>query len=123
MLEKRDLIIIGGGPSGYTAAIRASQLGAKVILLESTELGGTCLHRGCVPTKSFLRVAEVLDTARKSKRFGVTTGEATLDFAKMIDYKNQVIRTVLSGLRNLMKNHAIEVVEGVGKLAPRPNCK
>ena len=74
------------------------------------------MHRGCVPTKSFLRVAEVLDTARKSKRFGVTTGEATLDFAKMIDYKNQVIRTVLSGLRNLMKNHAIEVVEGVGKL-------
>ena len=117
------MIIIGGGPAGYAAAVRASRLGAKVMLLEREELGGTCLHRGCIPTKSFLKVAEVLDTVRKSRRFGVTTGEATLDFAKMVTYKDQVIKTILSGLQGLMKNNAIEVVEGSGKLISKTELR
>lgn len=122
-MERRDLIIVGGGPAGYAAAVRASQLGTKVTLLERAQLGGTCLHRGCIPTKSFLQVAEVLETARKSKRFGVTTGEATLDFAKMVAYKDQAIRTILSGLQGLMRNNAVEVVEGSGTLISRTELR
>ncbi|MDX9762847.1 MAG: dihydrolipoyl dehydrogenase [Desulfomonilia bacterium] len=114
-MEKKDLIIIGGGPAGYAGAVRASQLGAKVMLLEKEELGGTCLHRGCIPTKSFLQVADVLETTRKSKRFGVMTGEATLDFTKMIGYKDQVIRTIVSGLKGLMTRNEIEVIRGVAR--------
>ncbi|MBN2568821.1 MAG: dihydrolipoyl dehydrogenase [Deltaproteobacteria bacterium] len=122
-MVKKDLIVIGGGPAGYAGAVRAAQLGAKVMLLESAELGGICLHRGCIPTKVFLQVTEVLETARKSKRFGVTTGEATLDFNKMINYKDQVIRTIVSGLHGLMKNNAIEVVKGVGRLKSKNELK
>ena len=118
-MEKRDLIVVGGGPAGYAAAIRASQLGAKVTLLEGEKLGGTCLHRGCIPTKSFLRTAELLDAARKSKRFGVTTGEVGLDFKRMMGNKDQVIKTILSGLQGLMKNNDIEVVTGTATLKSR----
>lgn len=115
-MERKDLIVIGGGPAGYVAAIRASQLGARVLLVEREELGGTCLHRGCVPTKGLLRAVEVLDTVRRGKRYGIEAGEAKVDFPRVRQYKDQVVRTVLLGIQGLMRDHSIEVVRGVGRL-------
>lgn len=115
-MERKDLIVIGGGPAGYVAAIRASQLGAKVLLVEREELGGTCLHRGCVPTKSLLRAVDVLDTVRKGRRYGINAGEVEVDFPRMREHKDQVIRTVLLGIQGLMRDHSIEIVRGMGRL-------
>ena len=115
-MGKRDVIVIGGGPAGYVAAIRASHLGARVLLVEKESLGGTCLHSGCVPTKSLLRGVEVLELVRRSKLHGITTGEVSIDFVKMRERKDMVIRTLLSGLQGLIKANAIEVAEGKGEL-------
>ncbi|MGQ9652778.1 MAG: FAD-dependent oxidoreductase, partial [Thermodesulfobacteriota bacterium] len=84
--------------------------------MEREELGGTCLHRGCVPTKGLLRAVEVLDTVRRGKRYGVEAGEAKVDFPRVRQYKDQVVRTVLLGIQGLMRDHSIEVVRGVGRL-------
>ncbi len=115
-MERKDLIVIGGGPAGYVAAIRASQLGARVLLVERGELGGTCLHRGCVPTKSLLHAVELIDTLRKGRRYGIRAGEVEVDFPRMRQYKDQVVRTALLGIQGLMRDHSIEVVRGVGRL-------
>src|SRR5882672_10237376 len=90
--EEFDLIIIGSGPGGYVAGIRAGQLGLKVAVVEKDpKLGGTCLHRGCIPTKALLHSAEVLDTLRKADSFGVIAGEVKLDVAKAHDHKRKVV--------------------------------
>jgi len=115
-LERKDLLVIGGGPAGYMAAIRASQLGGKVLLVEREGLGGTCLHRGCIPTKSLLRAVEVMETARRARRYGVKVGAVEVDFPSMRQYKDQIVRSGLLGIQGLMKEHSIEVVRGKGSL-------
>ena len=112
-----DLTVIGSGPGGYVAAIRAAQLGLKTALVEKyPALGGTCLHIGCIPTKALLHSAEVLETARTAARFGVKTSGVTLDLAGVHKHKSDVIRRQAKGVEFLMKKNGITVVQGVGRL-------
>ena len=115
-VEQRDLVIIGGGPAGYVAAIRARQLGCRVALIEKDTLGGTCLNRGCIPTRALVRGTEFLDLPRKAKDYGVNFGTAEVDFSKMIARKNTVVKTVVGGLEMLVKGNGVEVLRGKGEL-------
>ena len=115
-MNEKDVLVIGGGPAGYVAAIRASQLGAKALLVEKDELGGTCANKGCVPTKSLLRGVELLELVRESRQYGICTDEIKIDFAKMIAHKNLAVRRVVAGIQTLMKGNVIEIVKGKGRL-------
>lgn len=115
MVEK-DIVIIGGGPGGYVAAIRAAQLGGKVILIEKEELGGTCLNWGCIPTKALLRGVEILDLIEGGKDYGILAGPVTVDFAKLMARKDRAVKTLVGGVSGLMKANGIEVIKGTGKL-------
>ncbi|HYS77366.1 MAG TPA: dihydrolipoyl dehydrogenase [Candidatus Dormibacteraeota bacterium] len=112
-----DVTIIGSGPGGYVAAIRAAQLGLKTALVEkSPALGGTCLHVGCIPTKALLYSAEVLALAREAARFGVKTGDVSLDLAAVHKHKADVVRRDAKGIEFLMKKNGITVYQGHGRL-------
>jgi dihydrolipoamide dehydrogenase len=113
-----DVAIIGGGPAGYTAAIRAGQLGLKVALIEKeAKLGGTCLHVGCIPTKSLLFNAEVYDYLKDAKEYGLEgLGEAKINWKAILDRKNQIIAKHTKGLDFLMRKNKVTVVAGYGKL-------
>ncbi|QHW30261.1 dihydrolipoyl dehydrogenase [Paenibacillus rhizovicinus] len=112
-----DIAIIGGGIAGYTAAIRAAQAGKKVVLVEREKLGGTCLHKGCIPSKSLLRSAEVYATVRKAEAFGVQVdGTVSLDFAKVQQRKESTVGNLYKGLQYLMRKHNITVLEGSGNV-------
>jgi dihydrolipoamide dehydrogenase len=115
-MEKFDVGIIGGGPGGYVAAIRAAQLGARVALVEKDEVGGTCLLRGCIPTKAFLETAELLTKAREAEEHGVTIKEASLNYPKALERKNAIVQKLVGGVHSLLKAHKIEYVQGEGKL-------
>ena len=113
-----DVAIIGGGPAGYTAAIRAGQYGLKVALIESSEkLGGTCLHVGCIPTKSLLFNAEVYDYLKHAKEYGIEgLGEGTVNWQTVLDRKNGIVAKHVKGLDFLMRKNKVTVVSGWGKL-------
>ena len=114
-----DVAIIGGGPAGYTAAIRARQYGLKVALIEKAEkLGGTCLHVGCIPTKSLLFNAEVYDHLKHAKEYGIEgLGEGTLNWQTVLDRKNAIVTKHVKGLDFLMRKNKVTVVSGWGKLS------
>jgi len=113
--NKTDLLVLGGGTGGYTAAIKAAQAGLKVTLVEKERLGGTCLHKGCIPTKALLRSAEVADTLKKAADFGVeASGDYAINFAKMQERKQSVIETLCAGIEYLCKKNKITVIEGEG---------
>ncbi|MBZ8175803.1 dihydrolipoyl dehydrogenase [Staphylococcus delphini] len=114
--EKYDIVILGGGIAGYSAAIRASQLGKSVAIVEKSKMGGTCLHQGCIPTKSFLKSAEVFQYIQHADDFGVTAEPPTLNFAKVMERKNRIVDTMYQGVQGLMKRHKIDVFHGVGRL-------
>jgi dihydrolipoamide dehydrogenase len=116
MAEEYDLVIVGGGTGGYVAAIRASQLGLKTAIVEKDNLGGTCLHKGCIPSKALLRSAEVYSTAKKSEEFGVITADVTLDFLKVQERKNKIVAQLHNGVQHLMKQGKIDVYEGIGRI-------
>lgn len=109
-----DLVILGGGSGGYAAAFRAAELGLSVILVEKDKLGGTCLHRGCIPTKALLHAAEVADAARESDQFGVKASFEGVDIAGVNKYKDDVVSGLYKGIQGLFKAHQITVVEGTG---------
>lgn len=111
-----DVVILGGGSGGYACALRSAELGLTVALVEKAELGGTCLHRGCIPTKAFLHAAEVADTAREGERFGVKTTFESVDMAGVMSYKNSVVSRLHKGLQGLVKAAKIEYVTGSGRL-------
>lgn len=113
-MTDRDLVIIGGGPAGYTAAIRGRQLGASVTLVEAEALGGTCLNHGCIPTRSLLRASEFLDMPKKAQDYGIQFGAAEIDISKMMARKNTVIKTLGGGIRLLMESNGVEVLSGRG---------
>ncbi len=115
-LERFDLVILGGGPGGYPAAIRASQSGLKVALIEKYKVGGTCLHWGCIPTKVLLESAEVLAMAREGKEYGVSASDVALDYSQVARRRERVVSTLHSGTQFLMKKNNVTVVMGEGKL-------
>ncbi|MBN1581477.1 MAG: FAD-dependent oxidoreductase, partial [Anaerolineae bacterium] len=118
MAEQVDIVVIGGGPGGYVAALRASQLGAKVALVEENELGGVCLNVGCIPTKALLRSAEVLETMRDAKQYGITvSGEIEPDWAAMQKRKAQIAGRLTKGVSLLLKKAGVIVLNGRGRLA------
>ena len=116
MAEEYDLVIMGGGTGGYVAAIRASQLGLKTAIVEKRELGGTCLHRGCIPSKALLRSAEVYATAKHGEEFGVMAKEIALDFKKVQERKQGIVDQLHKGVQHLMKQGKIDVFEGFGRI-------
>jgi dihydrolipoamide dehydrogenase len=113
-----DVAILGGGPAGYTAAIRAGQYGLKVALIEKSEkLGGTCLHVGCIPTKSLLFNAEVYDYLKHAKEYGIDgLGEGRVNWKAVLERKNQIVAKHAKGLEFLMRKNKVTVVQGFGKL-------
>lgn len=111
---EKDIIIIGGGPGGYVAAIRAGQLGAKVTLIEARELGGTCLNRGCIPTKALYKNAEILHTLQKSNEFGIKIGSYEIDVEQVQERKQKVVDTLVGGIEQVIKSYDIEVISGYG---------
>lgn len=117
MQEKTaDLVILGGGSGGYACALRAAQLGQSVVLIEQDRLGGTCLHRGCIPTKALLHAAEIADTVRESHRFGVASELAGVDVRGVNAYKNEIVDKLYKGLQGLVRSRKIELVSGTGTL-------
>ena len=111
-----DVVILGGGSGGYAAALRAAELGLSVALVEKDKLGGTCLHRGCIPTKALLHAAEVADSARESEQFGVRATFEAIDMAGVNKYKDGVVGRLYKGLQGLVKSKNITYVEGEGRL-------
>ncbi|WP_316575080.1 dihydrolipoyl dehydrogenase [Nocardia canadensis] len=111
-----DVLILGGGSGGYACALRAAQLGLSVTLVEADKLGGTCLHRGCIPTKALLRAAEVADTTRNARSFGVSATYDGIDLAAVYAYRETVVKRLYQGLRGLLTRDSITVVTGTGQL-------
>ncbi|SIK92660.1 dihydrolipoyl dehydrogenase [Rothia sp. ND6WE1A] len=111
-----DILILGGGSAGYSAALRAVQLGFTVGLVEKGNLGGTCLHTGCIPTKAYLHAAEVAEESQESEKFGVNVKFESIDMAKVRDYKDGIVAGKFKGLTGLLKMKKVTVIEGEGKL-------
>lgn len=113
---KYDVLIVGGGPGGYVAAIRAAQLGLRTALMEREHLGGTCLNVGCIPTKTLFQSAEAADTVRESEKYGIRARLEAVDFPAVIRRKDQVVRQLVSGVQYLLKKNKVDVLTGEAKL-------
>ena len=111
-----DVVVIGGGPAGYAAAIRTSQLGGKVALVEAAEIGGTCVNRGCIPTKIWQRSANLLHNIHTSHSFGLKVAVEELDFKAIVERKNGVAGDIRMGMEGLLANNGVEVIRGQGVL-------
>ena len=111
-----DVVILGGGSGGYACALRAAQLGLTVALVEEDKVGGTCLHRGCIPTKALLHAGEVADAVREADTFGVNASLDSIDLKGVNAYKDGVVNRLFKGLQGLIKGRGITVVEGRGRL-------
>ncbi|MEE8163713.1 MAG: FAD-dependent oxidoreductase [Anaerolineae bacterium] len=114
--HKYDLVVIGGGPGGYVAAIRAAQLGAKVALVEKGRVGGTCLNHGCIPTKVLVRSVEALHLVEEASAFGVMVEKPTFDFARIMTRKDEIVARLVGGVEGLLKAHRVEVVSGTATI-------
>jgi dihydrolipoyl dehydrogenase len=112
-----DLVILGGGSGGYACAFRAAELGLSVIMVEKDKLGGTCLHRGCIPTKALLHAAEIADNVREGDQFGVKSSLEGIDINGVNSYKDGVVAQLYKGLQGLAKLNKVQMVEGTGRLA------
>ncbi|MGN5881832.1 dihydrolipoyl dehydrogenase [Staphylococcus simulans] len=114
--EQYDLVILGGGTAGYVAGIRASQLGKKVAIVENQLLGGTCLHKGCIPTKALLKSAEVLHTVKNSALYGVDTAQFQLNYEKVYERKDEIVAQMHTGVKHLMQHNHIDIYNGTGRI-------
>ncbi len=114
-MQKFDVIVIGGGPGGYVAAIKAAQLGCTVALVESYEMGGTCLNRGCIPSKTLLANAQLAHKIRHADEFGIEVSKPKIHFDKMVDRKNSVVSRIRSSLTKLVEANKIKIFRGFGK--------
>lgn len=121
MSDEFDVVVLGGGSGGYATALRAAQLDLSVALVEKDKVGGTCLHRGCIPTKALLHAGEVADAARESEQFGIKAELTGVDMPGVNAYKDGVVAKMYKGLQGLIKAAKIEYVEGAGRLAA-PNA-
>ena len=118
-MSQFDVVILGGGSGGYACALRSSQLGLSVALIEENKLGGTCLHRGCIPTKALLHAGEVADSSRHSADFGVNTQFIGIDMLAVNAYKDGVVSKLHKGLQGLVKSRNVTYIEGHGRLVSK----
>ena len=109
-----DVVILGGGSGGYSCALRSAQLGLSVALIEQDKLGGTCLHRGCIPTKALLHAAELADNAREASKLGVHAQLNGIELPKVNEYRDGVVGRLYKGLQGLIKQDKIRYIEGTG---------
>lgn len=116
MTNEYDLVVLGGGTGGYVAAIRASQLGMKTAVVENKKVGGTCLHRGCIPSKSLLKSAEKWRDLQNMEQFGLKADQIDFDFAKIQERKEQTVETLHKGVQSLLKNADIDIYHGFGRI-------
>src|SRR5262245_34839228 len=114
--ERFDIAVIGGGPGGYVAAIRAAQLGLKAALVERDRLGGICLNWGCIPTKALLRAAELYHAMQRAEEFGLACDNPRFDLARVVSRSRDVAAKVSNGIAYLMRKHKIAVIEGSARL-------
>src|SRR5690625_186149 len=117
-MSKFDVIVLGSGPGGYVAAIRASQLGFNTAVVEKENLGGVCLNWGCIPTKALLRSAEVFEYLKNAESYGLSAGEVDKDFTKVVERSRKVADGMSKGVQFLMRKNKIEVIQGTGTLKP-----
>jgi dihydrolipoamide dehydrogenase len=115
--QKAKVVVIGAGPGGYVAAIRAAQLGGEVVLVEKTMLGGTCLNWGCIPTKALLACAEALETIKEAHEYGIKVGEPVPDLKAMVERKEKISEQLRNGIAQLLKANKVELVMGTARLA------
>ena len=116
MAEEKDIVIIGGGPGGYVAAIHAAHLGANVALIEQDALGGTCLNRGCIPTKALVKSAEVLFEAKRAADTGIDVSGIKVNFPKIMERKHNVVSRLVAGVEQLIKANKISLHRGTGQI-------
>ncbi|EHJ52130.1 dihydrolipoyl dehydrogenase [Streptococcus macacae] len=118
--DEYDIIVVGGGPAGYYAAIRGAQLGGKIAIVEKSEFGGTCLNKGCIPTKTYLKNAEILDGLKIAAGRGINLASTnyTIDMDKTVDFKNTVVKTLTSGVQGLLKANKVSIFNGLGQVNP-----
>lgn len=121
--EKFDIAVIGGGPGGYPAAIKAAQQGKTVALIEAKELGGTCLNRGCIPSKALISGAELLHRIQDAENFGISVGKVSFDYSKMVHRKDKVVQNVRKGLEGLIAANKITLFRGFGKFVSPTEIK
>ncbi len=119
MVNNQDVIIIGGGPGGYVAAIKAAQLGLSVTIIERDKLGGVCLNRGCIPTKALVSTVEVLQNIRRAREFGIMVKDFTIDFSNIMKRKDMIARRLSSGVEQLLVLNGVKIVKGEGDI-PEP---
>ena len=110
-MENYDLIIIGAGPGGYVAAIRAAQLGLNTAIIEKEEVGGVCLNWGCIPSKALLKNADVLNLFKKSDQFGITFDNMSVDYSKAIERSRQVVSKLTQGVKFLLKKNKVDHID------------
>lgn len=120
---EKDIVIIGGGPGGYTAAIRAAQLGASVLLVEAENLGGTCLNKGCIPTKALYKNAQLINELNTAAEFGIKLDGYTIDFNEIMQRKQRIVDRLKEGIAQLIKANSIEMVYGKASLVSKETIK
>src|SRR5919107_805051 len=118
-----DCIVIGSGPGGYVAAIRAAQLGLRTAVVEKGDTGGRCLNEACIPAKSILRVAEVMSEVRHADDFGISVGDTTFDYSGAAKHRDKVVKTLTGGVGMLFKKNKIDLIEGFGSVTDDGNVK
>lgn len=111
-----DVTIIGGGPGGYVAALRAASEGLKVALIEASALGGTCLNTGCIPSKTYLKNAEIIEEVRNGKARGISADNVTVSLASLVTYKNRVLKNLNTGIASLLKRKKVDIFKGFGEV-------
>ena len=116
MTDHFDVVVLGGGPGGYAAALYGASAGLEIAMIEEARVGGTCLHQGCIPAKELLQTAEVLRTVRTAKEFGVDAGQPTVDLAASLARKQQVVDRLTKGLEGLLKGRKVTVIPGTGSV-------
>jgi dihydrolipoamide dehydrogenase len=121
--DKYDCIVIGSGPGGYVAAIRAAQLGLKTAVVEKGETGGRCLNEACIPAKAILRVAEVMSEVQHAGDFGISVGDTSFDYSDAAAHRDKVVKTLTSGVGGLFKKNKIDLIEGFGSVTDDGNVK
>ena len=122
-MEKYDIAVIGGGPGGYVAAIRAAQLGLKTVVIEKDTVGGTCLNRGCIPTKAYLKHTELIHDLKRMDEFGIIVEGYSLNWKKMRERKNKVVSKLTGGIRGLFKKNGVDLIKGLGEVISEHQIK